>query len=196
MGQKKRERARSIFAWASWMDEINARNSVDRMDRVARGSFRVVSLFFSLSFSNLILEWGRQGDVQRGGSRLDGPVTSRDKVGRRLCLLARSDGGTHVRPWCDAASSSRSLSLYISPSILFSRSPLSLPLSLVFSLYPGLFHPPSSASLFLTRTGHPTRTQRSPPRENGDETAKPLPVNRCISPFLCSLRLAILAKTG
>ncbi|EZA54286.1 hypothetical protein X777_06161 [Ooceraea biroi] len=27
---------------------------------------------------------GQAGDVQRGGSRLDGPVTSRDKVGRRL----------------------------------------------------------------------------------------------------------------
>lgn len=50
---RKRERARSIFAWASWMDEINARNSVDRMDRVARGSFRVVSLFFSLSRSRI-----------------------------------------------------------------------------------------------------------------------------------------------
>ncbi|KYN21181.1 hypothetical protein ALC57_06452 [Trachymyrmex cornetzi] len=30
---------------------------------------------------------GQEGDVQRGGFRLDGPVTSRDKVDRRLCLL-------------------------------------------------------------------------------------------------------------
>ncbi|KYN07168.1 hypothetical protein ALC62_01834 [Cyphomyrmex costatus] len=29
---------------------------------------------------------GQEGDVQRGGFRLDGSVTSRDKVDRRLCV--------------------------------------------------------------------------------------------------------------
>lgn len=44
---------------ASRIIEINVGNSVDRMDRVTRGSFGCF-LLPSFSFSNLIHEWGRQ----------------------------------------------------------------------------------------------------------------------------------------
>lgn len=142
-------------------------------DRVVRGSFTelVFFLFFSLSF---VLKFnprmGQEGDVQRGGFRLDGPVTSRARSAVVCVCLAR--GGTHVRPRCGFASLP-SPSPPVSRSLFFSLFLLlflSLHLSPFWSL---LFHPFSSVSPFLACR---MSLEDPPPR---DRIAKPPPVSRC-----------------
>lgn len=111
------------------------------------------SFFFSLSF---VLKFnprmGQEGDVQRGGFRLDGPVTSRDKVGRRLCLLgswwhtrAPSLRCGFVSPSLSSSLSlSLSVSLSSSLSVLESLSSPRLPLvsSWIAGCPPRILHPP------------------------------------------------------
>ena len=149
---------------------------MDGTDRVIRGSFTArESCFFFFSALSFVLKFnprmGQEGDVQRGGFRLDGPVTSRDKVDR-LCLLGSWWYTRAPSLRCGFASISRSLSLPLSLSL--SLSPSVLP-SLHPSCFGVSFIPLSSVSLFLTRR---TSLEDSAFSKSRDRITKLPPVSR------------------
>lgn len=117
--------------------------------------------FFSLSFVLKFNPWmGQEGECTKRWFRLDGPVTSRDKV---VCLAR---GGTHVRSRCGF------VSLLSLPPSFPHPLPLSLSASLFISLYFGVFPSPRLPRLFLACR---MSLEGSTSSANRDRTIKPTP---------------------